>query len=182
MSAKLKTPMHSIFNKQQIKERKPSIVGQPSSASKSSPQTTDNKALSTYELATNQVNPEDINKLKTDFDDIYGATIYHEGIFSFSNTTEATDFFKQQAAVNRCFLIKNTDKDEFLFSDGNDNFFMGSQDELQKFLETLLEICPNQSTALTKFNSASMPSTNSDKKEETPEDIVRDMPTAAFWA
>lgn len=107
-----------------------------------------------FELATNQVNPKDIDKLNKDFDETFGVTMRKDGVYGFPIDEQATNFFKQQAEMNRSFLVKRTGEDSFIFSDGKGHFFKGSQDGLDNFLEAMQKHNESKVAGLSMFNSA----------------------------
>ncbi|WP_367607972.1 hypothetical protein [Legionella sp. W05-934-2] len=147
MTSKEEIETHKLVEAQLVEEQiQPLQLAKMVKQTGQNKQARDKNTPSNFELATNQVNPKDIKLLNDEFEEIYGSDMQDEGIYTFTSDAEATCFFKHQAEMGRSFLIKKAGEDDFLFSDGNDNFFQGTQDELQDFFSTLQEV-PNPKAA-----------------------------------
>lgn len=119
-----------------------------------------------FELPTNQVNPAHIKALNKDFDDIYGSEKRSDGMYRFTSDAEATKFFQQQAQMGRSVLVKRAGEDSYMYSDDEGNFFKGTQDELQDFLNLQVDTA-YQSKNVTPLSTK--PQSSSNQKEEDDE-------------
>ncbi len=105
-----------------------------------------------FELPTNQLNPGDIEKLNKEFKEIYGAKNHKEDIYPFPSGKEATNFFKQQAELGRTFLVKRANVDSIMYSDGKGDFFKGSQNEFDIYLQAAQETSESQISNMSQLN------------------------------